>query len=614
MTNQELNNYIKHYLQEDKTKSAIMLNAPWGTGKSFYIQNVLRKHLNKDGKDRCIVVSLYGMEELSEISKSLYLELRVKPIKETVSKKLNTLSKGKGLNQHKHSSEVVATLVSGGKTILKGITSYHGIDLSGANNSLQELYESIDLSDKLIVFEDIERSNIDLLSLLGYINNLVEQDGAKVLLVANEEEIIKKTQVKTPEQEKTNEELLDLSFDSTLYTEETNEYLKIKEKTISDTINFVGDYYTAIKDIIDSFNNERLSMYSDEDNLKELFNLLNKKNLRSFIFACQKTVDLYKVIPEDADKEFLKVVFFGIIIYSMKIKTGDNVIWDANSNVSILLGNDKYPLFKFCYRYINEQIIDISTFTETKQELKNLRLYNKSDFTTDGDLQSIYHFYLKSEDELCACLETIEKRLQNPEDISFYEYGKLASYVVTISEYVDYDIYKIKELLISNLRGRGDKINEYYLFTSTASTSFENKRKEYNDLKDKMINSLRETHDSLGGFNYTLSNIQCLYNFTVANKVKIMKRGLFISLFDIKRLIALLYECSPSQIDKIRKIFGEVYGSPNIKNHYLKEAIVMETLSQEIEELLKSGKFDRIQLLQLKWFNNDLRGFCQNLK
>ena len=42
MTHQYLNPYILHYLTEDKTKSAIMLTAPWGSGKSFYIQNELK--------------------------------------------------------------------------------------------------------------------------------------------------------------------------------------------------------------------------------------------------------------------------------------------------------------------------------------------------------------------------------------------------------------------------------------------------------------------------------------------------------------------------------------------------------------------------------------------
>ena len=47
------------------------------------------------------------------------------------------------------------------------------------------------MSDKLIIFEDIERSGIDIIELMGYVNNLCEQDGVKVLLVASEKEILK---------------------------------------------------------------------------------------------------------------------------------------------------------------------------------------------------------------------------------------------------------------------------------------------------------------------------------------------------------------------------------------------------------------------------------------
>ena len=49
MTIDECNLYIKNYLKNDKTRSAIMLTAPWGTGKSYYIENNLKNFL-KDNK------------------------------------------------------------------------------------------------------------------------------------------------------------------------------------------------------------------------------------------------------------------------------------------------------------------------------------------------------------------------------------------------------------------------------------------------------------------------------------------------------------------------------------------------------------------------------------
>lgn len=74
------------------------------------------------------------------------------------------------------------------RSTLKVGTSFFGIDLSHSDEDMQKLFESIDLSGKLIILEDLERSGIDILEVLGYVNNLVEQDGVKVLLVANEEE------------------------------------------------------------------------------------------------------------------------------------------------------------------------------------------------------------------------------------------------------------------------------------------------------------------------------------------------------------------------------------------------------------------------------------------
>src|SRR5690606_35498659 len=74
------------------------------------------------------------------------------------------------------------------------------IDLDGngtADGSLSVQAPELKLSDYLtntsgfvIVFDDLERASINLESLLGYINHYVEHQGYKVVIVANEEEIL----------------------------------------------------------------------------------------------------------------------------------------------------------------------------------------------------------------------------------------------------------------------------------------------------------------------------------------------------------------------------------------------------------------------------------------
>lgn len=49
MTIKELDAYIKDYTKNDKTNRAIMLTAPWGSGKTYYIKNELIPSLKKMG-------------------------------------------------------------------------------------------------------------------------------------------------------------------------------------------------------------------------------------------------------------------------------------------------------------------------------------------------------------------------------------------------------------------------------------------------------------------------------------------------------------------------------------------------------------------------------------
>lgn len=614
MKTNELNKYIKHYLENDKTKSAIMLNAPWGTGKSFYIQNTLRKYLMKDNSDRCIVVSLYGMKDLSEISKSLYLEIRVKPIKEKASKKWETLIK-KSKTVDKHSSEIVATITNGGKTIVKGLTGYFGIDLSADENLLQKLYESIDLSGKLIILEDMERSEIDLTSLMGYVNNLVEQDGVKVMLVANEDEIMKKQtkEVETKEQEEKLESYQKLGLDNRPYTVETKEYLRTKEKTISDTIKFEGDYIEAIPNIINSFENSKLSEFISDACIEELVDILQNKNLRSFIYACQKTVDIYEVLPDDLEYAFAKTIFWGIVIYSLRMKSGEILKWDGDKNLSVTLGNSNYPLFRFCYNYIWEQTIELETVDEAANALKDLRLYDRHQSKTDEDLNAIYSFYLQSESALTVHLDNIEQRLQNPDDISYYEYGKLANYVVALTDFVDYNISLIKTYIINNLSGKGDRINEYFLFHSSTQIVSEEKKEEFAELKRNMIHALNEKQGLLWGFDYNASSIKKLYESVVEHESEIRSKGKFISLFDLDKLISMLKICSSSEIEDIRHIFYLVYHYHYNKDNYGNERSMMELLLGKVHLLMEENNIDRIQKLQLKWFSDNLAEYIQKL-
>ena len=159
-----MNAFIFNYLKYDISERAIMLTGEWGSGKSFYIKNTLKPFLeDKDqGNSKCVIVSLYGLSDVSEISKAIFLELH------PVIKKSD--------------SAVGSAAKAVGKTLLNGLTSVIGFDIgSPDNDGMLKIYESVDLADTLVVLEDIERTQIDMIKLLGYVNNICENDGVKIL-------------------------------------------------------------------------------------------------------------------------------------------------------------------------------------------------------------------------------------------------------------------------------------------------------------------------------------------------------------------------------------------------------------------------------------------------
>lgn len=119
MTSKELNNYMMHYFKKDRTQTAVMLTGEWGSGKTYYIENELVPFFKME-KATCVVVSLYGLEDISEISKNIYIELRMHNLAGKASETMTT-------------GRVIA------KNVIKNITGIAGIDLSLSDEDLKQL-------------------------------------------------------------------------------------------------------------------------------------------------------------------------------------------------------------------------------------------------------------------------------------------------------------------------------------------------------------------------------------------------------------------------------------------------------------------------------------------
>lgn len=599
MNYDELNEYIKHYIEKDKTQSAIMLTGGWGTGKSYYIHNYLEPFL-KENDHRCATVSLYGLKSLSEISKNIYFELRSIGF----SKK----------SEAKTTGGVAAMIV--GKTILNGLTSKIGFDIGSiSDEDLEKVYSSINLSGVLVILEDLERSNINIIDVLGYINSLVEQDGVKVLLVANEDEILKYYDSQPDKDGKTYK----------IPDEKTIMYLKAKEKTVNDTIVFNSDYKNAIKKIISSFENETLNYFKSDDNMNEIFIIMRQYNynLRSFIFACQKTVDIYEKIGslDKIEEYFIKSIFYGIIAFSMRIKCENSPIWDdSGSFLSTELGTMNYPLYNFCYDYIRWKRLNADEAREILSKHKRLMLFNQMRIGNDKDLSVIFSYHIHYESDVMVALGNVENRLRDFEDIPFYSYEKLAYCLIGCNTALGFDYSLCKERMLQNIRtflSQNYEVDSKLFIWTTWLLNFDNdyERKQYTAFQNAINELLNSTSSSnpLDNFSYNPKDIDSLYNYVLKNIEKVKSEHKFISRFDKNELVDMIFKCSPYQLNDFRSIFFAVYRDSGNAEFLSSDIETMREISLTIESALDvlSSEMDKILLLQIRYLISNLTDFIK---
>ena len=154
-SNGHIRDYLAHYLAFPHAPHfAVLLDGPWGVGKT----HLLRAFLARAAKGQKVAyVSLYGMKSSDEIEEALFAALY-------------PVASGKAA---KFATGVV-------KALLRHVK--YEVDL-----------EKGDLLDRfaadVYVFDDLERSGMKVNEVMGYINQFVEHDGGKVIIVANTLEI-----------------------------------------------------------------------------------------------------------------------------------------------------------------------------------------------------------------------------------------------------------------------------------------------------------------------------------------------------------------------------------------------------------------------------------------
>lgn len=197
---------IKNYLSMDST-GALMVSGEWGCGKTYHIEKVVIPALQQEGWNP-VKVSLFGIESINEIPLRIADNYKRPESDEVVKPKMD----GKRSRWLSWGKEKAGKAVVKGSQLVSSISwleSFVDVKTLVGNNSGM-LYKLIPTEKTVIILDDIERviDTIDIHTILGAINGLVEQRGYKVVVIANNSYMQQKGDAKLVFKEKVIEKTL----------------------------------------------------------------------------------------------------------------------------------------------------------------------------------------------------------------------------------------------------------------------------------------------------------------------------------------------------------------------------------------------------------------------
>ncbi|MBR5254571.1 MAG: NTPase [Bacteroidales bacterium] len=432
MKNKSVNDFLLEYMKNPDPQYAIMLKGNWGSGKTFFIKKWIKDYKDNLGRDiilEPIYVSLYGLKDTTQITTE-------------IDRQLNPILYSKGADITKK----VLRLAS--KIVLRT-----DIDLDNdktedlqINATLDSLYlltskgdKDSNIGSKLIIFDDLERCNIDVKNLLGYINSFVEHGACHVIIIGDETKVEDKDKL-----QEFKEKTIGREFE--IVTDEENALdCFIEEMKLTD---YIGNNREFILDCFKSTkcNNLRLlrqSIYDFNTLYNELnSNLINEKSkciLQSILGSYIVIYCEYKGSNHDKLKNWTPYYF----------PSGLGNKDDENIKQII----DKYKQIEYNYNInvlnaenVKQIINEIETGCTLKEYVNGLLAQNNKEISPYEKLTS---FSRLSNAEFKEAYKDLKEKVKNKEIPNMYQMGEVIGLLICIEQN---NICTITEELLDNIK------------------------------------------------------------------------------------------------------------------------------------------------------------------
>lgn len=427
LKDEEILSVIEEYI-ENESKYAILIDGDWGSGKTYFIKNIVEPHLKKKHVDFGYV-SLYGIKSKDEIDSKL------------------------------------------------------GDNIVAQKSKLQHWIPNKKIEEYVLIFDDLERCNLDFNIIFGYINDFLEHKKNKCIIVTNQKESIRKIFRNNIElkylvlkdfnffsiNDKELNNVVDMinrnKFDEKIIKKVKNfflsdlSYKQIKEKIVGKEIAYKADIENIVEEL--SIKIERLKtrdiLNKNSKIISDIMEEYNHNNIRTLniIIEYFDNITKYVLNGQLKDDEDLDKILTQILIYlteeMTRVKIGEEIsFWDYKNEYLL---ESEYSKFKFVDDYILTGKID---FEKTIEVLKEYSKELKSEISVnDDDPVKILmeKHYILEDYEIEECMNRIYNKLEkNIYDIPSYSKILYTLLVIENLKLCDFDIEKYIKLMKKNIK------------------------------------------------------------------------------------------------------------------------------------------------------------------
>ena len=454
-------------------------------GKTHFWNHKIRKKIESmqlNGKRyTTIYMSLYGISNLEDISKKIFIE--------------TTQLMDKNLRKYMDANDQT-TIPEYAKTGID-MANFFGVTQSGDKVDYGQFFST---DDKVLCFDDLERANVDVIDILGYINNFVEHDHIKTIIICNEKELSTKLKSsnlemktfiatylldKQDELNKTDKPIVEkIQQKIENVFDKANDYERIKEKLIGETFEYAPKFDYIINGILMRYeNNPDLIRFLRENTrlIISTFERSGTRNLRILKHALNDFKKIYEMVNKsypNTNHRVMQTMLIFTIAVSFEIKAG-KVTKDKFINIKdneeyksilvssrILMDNRQfyikefdsnyyynfkaeYRFFKFIEYYVRTRIFDMKIFKENMETIRN---------TVDTENLPAYkrllteEYWKISDDEfdkvIADILEDVKQgNLKLIDNVKIYAYFSYFSK----KNLIDYDLKTIKNVFFNGM-------------------------------------------------------------------------------------------------------------------------------------------------------------------